>query len=289
MTPEAPQARGAAACPDAEVLAAYVDGMATPAERSEIERHLVECAECRDVVGGAVTLAGSGAPAVTARRSRKWLAGGGALLAAATIIIAIGLGRQWTTDRARFEGLLPAAGLTRPIEPRLTIMADYGPAPSATRSGSPAVNPDPDARIAAARIEQQAEQDPSSENLHALGLARLLTQDAAQAIAPLERASENDRTGRVLADLSAALLVQSQRTGDSAMMARARTTAERAITLDSTRLEALFNAALAAELQGATADAIAGWQRYLAADQVSRWADEARERVTRLQAGKPRN
>src|SRR5262249_30119917 len=37
-------------CPDVETLAGYVDGMLADADRQAVERHLVGCADCRDVV-----------------------------------------------------------------------------------------------------------------------------------------------------------------------------------------------------------------------------------------------
>jgi hypothetical protein len=38
------------ACPDAELLASYIDGRTTSAERIEVETHLMRCRDCLVVV-----------------------------------------------------------------------------------------------------------------------------------------------------------------------------------------------------------------------------------------------
>src|SRR5215471_6052156 len=51
MTPGKLLPHGADACPGPEQLAAYVDGMLAPADRTDLDRHLAGCADCREVVG----------------------------------------------------------------------------------------------------------------------------------------------------------------------------------------------------------------------------------------------
>src|SRR5262245_46482553 len=89
MTTEAPRALPADACPDPEQLAAYVDGGLPPDERTVVERHLVECADCRDILTGAVAAAPSRTPVVLRPARGKWLVIGGGLLAAAAALVVV--------------------------------------------------------------------------------------------------------------------------------------------------------------------------------------------------------
>jgi anti-sigma factor RsiW len=41
-------------CPDAEILAVYLDGELTSTERTLVERHLSDCRQCRSIVATAV-------------------------------------------------------------------------------------------------------------------------------------------------------------------------------------------------------------------------------------------
>src|SRR5262245_17961319 len=89
MTTEAPRALTADACPDPEQLAAYVDGGLPPDERTVVESHLSECADCRDIVGGAVAASPAPRPVVLRPARGKWIAVGGGLLAAAAALVMV--------------------------------------------------------------------------------------------------------------------------------------------------------------------------------------------------------
>lgn len=280
MTPEAPQARGAAACPDAEVLAAYVDGMATPAERSEIERHLVECAECRDVVGGAVALAGSGAPAVTARRSITPLfAIGGAVFAAAAAIFLVVRLMTPSPHYAAELANLAQDGTTRAVEARLTGGFPYGAPPAVMRGG----NSEDLARAAVAeqirgRLAGRTDADADA----ARGVTYLFSGDPAQAVNALEKAVKgNPESARIQSDLAAAYLERRSPLDTE----RALEASTRALTMDASLHEARFNRALALERLQRNSEAAAEWREYLARETASPWIAEARRRLARLSGG----
>ena len=65
MSTEAPMTMQPGACPDAELLASYMDGLLSPADRTSLERHLVDCADCRDIVGSGVPMASQPSATVT--------------------------------------------------------------------------------------------------------------------------------------------------------------------------------------------------------------------------------
>ena len=127
MSPEAPQALRVDGCPDAEQLAAYIDGGLTAAERTVVETHLAGCDECRDIVAEA-TLASPVAPAPRSAAPRRgWIAGSGLLAAAAALILVLQLQQSDPYYIPEMGALVRAVGSTRPVESRLTGGFGSGP------------------------------------------------------------------------------------------------------------------------------------------------------------------
>src|SRR5262245_15997523 len=122
MTTEAPVALRADACPEPEQLAAYIDGTLAPAERTTVERHLVDCADCRDVVGETVVTVKQFPHVVDVKPSRwKWVAaGGGVLAAAAAVLLVVQVQGPRSGEIPELTRLAQAVGQERVIEPRLT-------------------------------------------------------------------------------------------------------------------------------------------------------------------------
>src|SRR5687767_6337952 len=136
MTTDTPHSGRPDACPDAELLAAYVDGTLTPAERTKIEMHLIECAECRDVVGGAVALTEVIPAPIRVTPRRRWLAAAGALVAAAAAaLIIIRMQRPSPYYVPEMADLVMAANRQdrRMTEGRLSPPFEYGAPPGALR------------------------------------------------------------------------------------------------------------------------------------------------------------
>ena len=275
MSTDAVLAPRADACPDAEQLAAYLDGTLPAAERTVLERHLVGCVECRDIVGDGIGEVVEVRPLVAARRSRATWVGVGAVLAAAAAVVLVMRVDRATVD---WRPLLPGPSAARPFAARISVMTEYAPAVSATRGAESAQTLTVDARLAAAELEKRAEERQSGETLHDAGVARLLTGNAIGAIELLQKAASVAPTAPILSDLAAALLVDGSNRNDKAQIERARAAAIQALAIDAAFRPALFNAALIAERDG-TPDAAGAWRRYLQVDQSSGWADEARSHL----------
>lgn len=281
-------------CPDDERLAEYADGVLGPADRAEIERHLVDCADCRAVIGETMAfqqvhpVAASPKPAVVVPfRSRRWVAGAVAGLAAAAVLaLAVRVVRpQWIDGlfgppggRPELEELIAALANepTRPVEGRLTGGFKYAPPPSPTRGpGNREVSPD--VRIAAAKIEKLARERDTPQTGAALGLAYLALGDVDRAVEVLEdAAAQQPLDARVQNDLSAAYLARARSLNHAEDYPSALAAAERAIKADPTIVEAWFNRALALEALHLSAEASTAWEDYLRRDGASEWATEAR-------------
>ncbi len=278
MTPEAPTALHADACPDAEQLAAYIDGALSPSERTTIEMHLLQCADCRDVVGGAVALAGTAAPAARTRPRRTVLAiGGGILAVAAAVLLVVRL-----QDRSPYYVLVAAVGTSRPVTPRLTGGFQYGVPPSPTRGGPEA--PSLIVAGAAERTRAAATRATGPMADAAIGVTDLLLGDTGHALESLRRAATASDDPRIHSDLAAALIVDAERSGNVAAYRQAAEAADEALKREPTSPEARFNRALALEALGSP-EAAAAWRRYLEGDPDSAWAGEARRHLERLSPG----
>jgi tetratricopeptide (TPR) repeat protein len=143
-------------------------------------------------------------------------------------------------------------------------------------------------RIAAARLEKQAENRRTPKELGNLGVAYLLTDDVERAVPALENAAADvTMDARLLSDLSAAYLVRAARRNETADLVLARTAAEGALRIDGRLPEALFNRALALERLSLIDEARQAWQDYLTADHSSGWATEARRHLENLTGDGP--
>ncbi len=98
-----------------------------------------------------------------------------------------------------------------------------------------------------------------------------------------ELAREHPHDVRIHSDLAAALLVQAQRGGDPADLARALESAEEAVALDSQWPDARFNQAIAREALALRSAAHHSWDRFVDLDPSSPWAEEARKRRQALE------
>lgn len=282
------------ACPEAERLAEYADGMLPEAERVSIERHLVGCADCRSALVEAARFRDyDGAEAMTADRHahkvvwfrRRWPMAVAGLAAAAALLLIVRLvrpdlsgGGSAGRSRPELAELVAAASTspTRLVEGRLTGGFAYAPPPSATRGALSADVP-ASVRLAAAGIESRAGSGRSPEDLAALGVAYLAVGDLDRAIATLETAAALAPSNAALAsDLSAAYVARGARSGAEDDLRRAVSAADRAIAIDPNLLEARFNRGIALALL--PSPDLSGMKDYIQRDSGP-WAEEARQRL----------
>jgi tetratricopeptide (TPR) repeat protein len=269
-------------CPDPESLAAYLNGAGPPAERERIERHMIRCADCREVASE-TALANSAAGEVRKVRWFPWSIAG--VAAAAALLIGLQIMKNGSGARQpELQGLIAAASSqpTRPTLARLTGGFQYAPPPSANRAASGGEVPAP-IRNEVARIEDAAARGDATADRAPLGIALLVGGDPDRAIATLEQAAKASPENAALhSDLAAAYLARASKTASSEDARRALELSTRAVQQDSALLEPLFNRALAYEALGASGAARQAWRDYLRADSSSQWAEEARRRAAAL-------
>jgi len=130
--------------------------------------------------------------------------------------------------------------------------------------------------IKALAIEVDRARTP--ENLHRLGVAKVASGNAREAMPLLREAVMGDTANAAfLSDLAAAELALGH-------IFDAAEDSARALELDPKRAAAAFNWALALEQTSNRAVAIDAWVSYLALDPDGGWAEEARTHLERLRA-----
>jgi predicted negative regulator of RcsB-dependent stress response len=286
---------------DPEMLAAYIDKRLTPEQRAAVEAQLasdpdsyavlVESMKALDALEGeqrTVPFAAKKKPSL-----RRWTIAAGVLAVAAALILVV-MQPQWLSRLrggsadADVQRLVSAVGPERYLEARLTGGFQFGPLKSETRGASDLAQQNLALLAAAGDLQKRVQADPSANNLHAFGVARLLMRDADGAIDTLESAVlAQPQSAVFLSDLAAAYLTRYQWTANPQDLPRALDTIERARNAGPVPIETLFTRALALELMHLDDMAIAAWREYLAQDSTSDWASEAKRRLDRLTAANP--
>lgn len=197
---------------------------------------------------------------------------GYALIAIAIAALSFVLLRANSSKPVSAATLLPASWLRmRPIEARVSGLAWV---PFVPRPSAPVQNAEPK-RGDSFDFEQQRQ-----------GLFALLAGDPRDAVAALEKASTANQPA-VWNDLAAAYYEAAIRHDVAEFLADALAAADRALTIEPHRLEALFNRALILERLGLRTDARAAWSHYLKFDSGGGWADEARKHLEALAPERP--
>lgn len=214
---------------------------------------------------------------------------------AASVILVFALGAgAWRTFIYRSDLDRGLAALTeayknqRPTQARISML-DYALPPN-ERGVADRVNSDA-RRRAGLFLQYAAEDAPSADSYHALGNHLLAAGQFDEAFAQFTKASELDpNNARLQNDIGVALLEKAGAaagSGEEAGKGYADAGAslahfERALQLDGSLLDALFNRALALERLKAFGQAQEAWMRYLERDSSSGWAEEARRRLELL-------
>ena len=283
---------GVDGCLDLETIAAYLDGRLSEREREAMTAHLASCETCYFLFVEAAQTRPAAAEIVTSERWWKrpaimWPATA-ALATAATLVLAFSFSLlPWQrSDAPALQALVAAVGTDRTFVPRLTGGFAHGPVRGAVRSGNGgSVTQSPDVRIAAAQIEKETTAQTAPQALHVRGIAALVVGDLDRAVVSLEDSvNRGTADARILNDLASAYLVRGEQTGNKDDLSKALATLNRALELDRTLPEVLFNRAYALERLALVPDAREAWQAYLTIDNRSGWADEARARLRALSA-----
>ncbi|HEX8186509.1 MAG TPA: tetratricopeptide repeat protein, partial [Blastocatellia bacterium] len=212
------------------------------------------------------------------------------LAAAAIVLVAAGLG-AW---RIFFYQSEVSKGMTalnnafpaqRPVESRISSL-DYRPF-TTTRGGDQGQVD----RLSLNRAERilfdEAEGHPSAASLHALGRLYLAEKKFDEATGVFEKALKlDDKDARLHSDLGAAWLERAKidrSKGEDGKsfegFARSLEHLSKALELNGSLLEALFNRALCQEYMLLYREAEKDWKSYLEKDPGSKWADEARQKL----------
>jgi CHAT domain-containing protein/tetratricopeptide (TPR) repeat protein len=273
-------------CPEPELLAAFADRRASAAERREIERHLASCEECCHVLSEVERMRED-------RRIRPAVAWAGA--AAAGLLVASmlwfyrdalpGIGHA-RSARGGVDQLISALSERRSVDARISGGFGWAPLQPLERSGTGARStPTWEVLAAASAIRKEADANPSTETLHALGIADFVLGDLDDAVSVLRRVvQESSGSAKSLNDLGAALLERGEVKGRPDDLAEALSCIEKSLAAEPTFAEALFNRAVALEQLHLDDRAATAWETYIAHTSEPGWGDEARRRLQRLRA-----
>ncbi len=265
-------------CPTDAELAAFLDGAVDAAMRERLSKHFLHCELCFELVteAGMTLQEAQIAPVV---RTFPWRRIALAAAAALMVVVSIPMVRAWMHRRSPLGQLQAATEQARPGVGRLAEF-EYAPPQDAVRG---VTTPRHGVQAAVDRIEKEFANREDSGSLHLLGLAQLSASNTDAAIDTLKRASEAGGEDAIESDLAAAYLARAEKTGSVRDAVEAFECAERVLARRPQFAPALFNRALALEMQQLSPEgAMAAWERYLAVDSTSPWAGEAREHRSRL-------
>ena len=235
------------ACPEPQMLSAYLDGKLDPTERGRIEDHISRCEDCYFVVRETALVwadakASGGAEAVQATPGEDAAAPASPVVAtpaadrgrpkasslirylmplAATVVVAAGalaLWRQATRPDSYEDTVRPlvdAVGERRFFEPRLTGGFRYGPAVSVNRSsGSAPASETWDVRAAAGELIDRSA--PSVAGRASRAAAALFTGSADEAVVTYSQlVQEEPQSAEWASNLAAALIVRASSGADT--------------------------------------------------------------------------
>jgi hypothetical protein len=200
----------AGSCPDAEVLAAYLDATLTPPERAGVEAHAADCARCALQLATVVRLEDvSGnpqhAPAHRWWPRVAWMVPAAVAVVVASVYVVLPSGsvpqqppaevsaRQDRAERKELEASHPQARRELLEESQYAVVPPAGNAPGATSIASAARAPAPQLVAPPRASERAATQEPSA--------AGAAAGDAALTRGELQRKAEGQPAAPPEADL----------------------------------------------------------------------------------------
>ena len=259
-----------------ELTDRYVAGEVQDAERQQMEQHFFAAPARREKLRIAAALKER-----QQTNRRRWLSSPELRIAASILIIAgLTFGIWWARRGGESEfdkglaALQTASAGQRTIEARVSALpySTY----SQTRGTSVNDQRTDNLRRAQLHLEQAVKEKPTPEAHHVLGKVYLAQGRLDEAIKEFDQSINGSKApAQNFNDLGVAWLEK----GD---YNRSLDSFNKALQLDGSLQEALFNRALAYEKQSRFDEAKTDWNEYLKRDSTSPWADEARRHLTRI-------
>jgi CHAT domain-containing protein/tetratricopeptide (TPR) repeat protein len=285
--------------PSDETLAAFLDGGLDPETRRRVIEHMTTCDECYSVVA-----AGEGGtsrdieigPRLKGARQLLGLQRRSIAIAAsvAAIVLSLLVAKSNSfSNKTAVQQLAAAAPPTRRIEGRLTGFR-YAPLERVMRGAG-----DPESELAYTHLQSvvntltsEGKRTATEDRERAIALSLLLLGKTSQSVSALEAilcSEAHERTvtaaiakstnASLLSDLCAAYCERAKTNPSSSQdILGAVEAADRALILSPKSPEILWNRAIAVERLSVTEETKAAWDAYLAVDERSPWAAEARKR-----------
>lgn len=275
-----------------ELIDQYVSGALPESDQQPFNAHFLKSQARRDKLEFARALKQRKAELRWAKRLYRFY-----LPAAAAAVLLIGLGvvvwRSFQNRSEVNEGLIALQSAYRDQRPIEARISGFGYAPLLEQRGGEPKADYVQLDRAERRLSDAVSDNPSADTHHALGKYYLAQHQFDKAIDQFEAALKLDpQQARVHSDLGAALLERGKSRNpdlerdegvqEIKEFAESLTHLKKALELDGSLLEALFNRALLYEYMGLSEQAEDDWRAYLEKDPNSKWADEARQHLTEL-------
>ena len=274
-----------------DIVDRYVAGEFAGAERQRVRDYFFQSDARQEKLRFALALKEQKSPTFTKRPKTRWTA---YVAIAASLIAIVSIGfivwralKPATDLNDGLVALQAAYREERPIEGRLS---DFGYVPLPNQRGESAKVDYVQRDLAGALLIKARRDQPSSASHQAAGKYYLMLHQFAEAEKEFEAALALDPNNPKIHNDLGALFLQQCRT----QIAREQNTQlescgrgleeiQKALQLNNSLLEALFNRAVTFQLMNSPAQATTAWKDYLAKDSSSRWAEEARKKLKQLE------
>ncbi|HMS41294.1 MAG TPA: CHAT domain-containing protein [Pyrinomonadaceae bacterium] len=188
-------------------------------------------------------------------------------------------------DSAELAELQTIYQKERPTESRISSF-EY--APQITVRGNTETDTNKNKlRLIETKLLEALDKNPTAKNFHALGVFYLTQAKFADAIKNFEKAVQLvNKTAKYYNDLGSAyfeLAKSGEKSQKLENLARANEAFSKAFELNSNLLETLFNKSLTLQELNLPNQAKESWNLYLQKDSTSKWADEARKNLEKIQ------
>lgn len=172
----------------------------------------------------------------------------------------------------------------RPVESRI-VGFNYSPLVVLRGNNADSRNENKKRKIERQLLEK-VDENPTTESYNALGIYYLTERKFDDAINQFESGLKlNPNSADINSNLGAAYFEKAGQSKDDEkleVLPKALESLNKAIELDSSRTEAIFNKALVLQELNLPRDAIKTWNEYLEKDKTSKWADEGRKKLEEL-------